>query len=761
MIAEGGQTCWRGGRAEGNPFFAGELLRTLEEKQALLLRATGWALGDLGEVGVPPLLRQVIDARVDRLGEPPRTLLPVAAVIGPLVPLAVWQVVAETDEATLLAVVEGAEVAGLVVETPDGAQVRFAHALIREALYEGVIPARRRVWHRRIAEALLGQPDPDPNAVAYHLRAAGDARASEWLVRAGERARRAYAWFTAAERFEAALALLEEHSTAGSERGWLLYRLAVVRRYSDPHRSLACFDEARQLAERGGEQSLAAYALFEHGMVRCFTGEIEHGMREMAVGADALEALPPTEQARVTALLAGLDDPPGFLRGTLVFWLAYTGAVVEARQMGEAMLARVPTYQPVKGAGGSSFADAHFGLMIAYAAPGQPAATRQMFARARNLYQAVDHFYLLGNLTHLALHWVTLPYAADNLRERQRLAAEAEQHYRRASGAALAAFPADFAWLPLLLLEGRWAEARALAEAARGTDAEVWIFALPAWLAHKQGNPALAWQLLRDWLPDREEIPVGAFAQFISLTQRLAATLALDTSDLSTARAWLVAHDRWLAWSGAVLWQAEGQLGWAAYYRAAGDRAAARAYADQALALATKPRQPLALLAVYHLLGELATADRNQAEAQAHLTEALVLADACAVPYERALCLLAQAELRATTGDRDGARMVLAEARGILDPLGAKPALARADALAARLAATPPTGQVTYPAGLSAREVEVLRLVAQGLSDAQVAERLFLSPRTVSTHLRAIYNKLGVDNRTAARFAAAHGLSRE
>jgi DNA-binding CsgD family transcriptional regulator/tetratricopeptide (TPR) repeat protein len=64
-----------------------------------------------------------------------------------------------------------------------------------------------------------------------------------------------------------------------------------------------------------------------------------------------------------------------------------------------------------------------------------------------------------------------------------------------------------------------------------------------------------------------------------------------------------------------------------------------------------------------------------------------------------------------------------------------------------------------YPAGLSAREVEVLRLVAQGLTDAQVAERLILSIHTVHAHLRSIYDKLEVSSRTAAsRFAVDHHL---
>jgi DNA-binding NarL/FixJ family response regulator len=64
-----------------------------------------------------------------------------------------------------------------------------------------------------------------------------------------------------------------------------------------------------------------------------------------------------------------------------------------------------------------------------------------------------------------------------------------------------------------------------------------------------------------------------------------------------------------------------------------------------------------------------------------------------------------------------------------------------------------------YPAGLTAREVEVLRLVAAGLTDAQVAEHLVISLRTVNSHLTSIYNKLGVSSRVAAtRFAVEHHL---
>jgi LuxR family maltose regulon positive regulatory protein len=65
-----------------------------------------------------------------------------------------------------------------------------------------------------------------------------------------------------------------------------------------------------------------------------------------------------------------------------------------------------------------------------------------------------------------------------------------------------------------------------------------------------------------------------------------------------------------------------------------------------------------------------------------------------------------------------------------------------------------------HPAGLTSREVEVLGLVAAGMTSAQIASELYLSPRTVETHITSIYHRLGVSSRSAAtRFALEHGLA--
>ena len=72
--------------------------------------------------------------------------------------------------------------------------------------------------------------------------------------------------------------------------------------------------------------------------------------------------------------------------------------------------------------------------------------------------------------------------------------------------------------------------------------------------------------------------------------------------------------------------------------------------------------------------------------------------------------------------------------------------------------ATPPTKSPTsYPAGLTAREVEVLRLVARGLTDAQVAEQLVISKSTANTHLTSIDGKIGVtSSRAVTRYTIEH-----
>ena len=452
-------------------------------------------------------------------------------------------------------------------------------------------------------------------------------------------------------------------------------------------------------------------------------------------------------------------------RGALVFWLAQVGRYAEAAAMGTSHLVEVEAVAQPDESVLSAAGDVQTTLGLVAAVLGRPEAAREAFARARLAHRAIDHHWNLAGDAGFELTTVNIPYRTNRLAERRQLWSEVEAALTRVAGVAPngeAIHPLQMShFLPVMLVDGVWPEVQALVDAVRAYASgwmEQFSVGVLGWLALHQGLPALARDLVREELPDGPATEPGGSLYLPTVTLiRVAAELALDNDDLPTARAWMVAHDRWLVWSGAVVGQAEGHLLWARCHQVGGEIAQARHRAELALQRATEPRQPLALLQAHRRLGEIDTAAGRIAEAESHLDEALALADACAAPYERALTLLARAEFRTTMDRTAEARAALEEARAICVPVNAALTLARVDALVSRLTAATPAGG--RPAGLSVRELEVLRLVADGLTDAEVGARLSISPRTVGQHLRSVYTKLGVPSRGAAtRFAVENGL---
>jgi len=752
-------------RAEGNPFFLGELLRALEEERTLSPTDDAWALGDLGQVRLPPLLRQVIDGRLARMGEEGQRLLAIAAVIGHEVPLDLWSSIAECDEGVLLALAERGLDARLLSEGAGGDRVRFAHALIREALYERLSALRRRHIHRRVGEVLAAGRNPDPDAVAFHFQQAEDDRALPWLLKAGYRAQAAYAWVTATARFEAALERMAAADASAMERGWLAIRASRLIQFADAAKARALADEAVALARIADDRALAAFARLQCGLLALFAGDVVHGIPEVEAGADVLAALDTTERAHFIAHTPGIGPasqlPDG--RGTVVMWRSYVGPFPEVRELGERLV-------PEEAVAGDevvrqSLKEGIWGLAMTYAALGMPNEATALFPIAHDASIRAEHHAVASLTLWLELELVVLPCRTENLAGRQRLAERSEAEWTRASGAVSGAIPPRFVRLSLLVLEGEWAEAERIASVVSGEAKGLIHYRMMALrhlatVTHLRGDAERSWWAVRKVLPMGSATAPGTVWPFdvVTAVHRIAAALALEEGDMPSARAWLEAHDRWLAWSGAVLGQSEGQLLWAQYHRAAGNPLLAHEHATQALTYASEPRQPLGLLAAHRLLGELETDAGRYEDAATHLTTSLALTDSCAAPYERVLTLLALAGFNATTDKQTEAVALLDEVRSLCTPLGAKPALTRADALAARLAEQK-EARPAYPAGLSAREVEVLRLVADGLTNAQVAERLFLSPHTINAHLTTIYAKLAVPSRAAAiRFALDHGL---
>jgi DNA-binding CsgD family transcriptional regulator len=768
--------------AEGNPLYAKELLRTLEEAGFLRQAGDFWELDEIDRVVLPPYLGQVIEGRVARLGEEMRQPLAMAAVIGQEVSLNLWSKVMGLDEAGLLPIIERAVEAHLLEAEFVGTRVRFAHALTREALYEGILPPRRRVWHRQVGEALVESDSPEPDAVAYHFQHAGECRASDWLVRAGERAQRAYAWLTASQRFASAADLLKDASGQERTRGWLLYRCGRLQRYSQPDTGIGDLVEAERLAHLVHDRSLAADARYSRGLLQCYADDFRLGLENLTAGVTALEALPTDESFPSGATSAWFADSlpakeiagnadfdsgaiqlsalgVNHRRGTLPWFYAAGGRLAEAQSIANNFLAQGARVPQAGELILSATGHAQQGLAIAHALLGRPDRARSAFAEARRLYGQLDHHAVIAFTLLSELEDIVLPYFPTNLTERRRLAVEAEEALERAGGALPADLSPRRAWLGVLFLEGRWAEAGAIA-ADTATHGNYYlrrqVQCVLAQLARSQDEPDHLRAHIRELLPEGAATEPGGcvFADGL-FCQRLAADLEIDEGNLAAALDWLTANDRWLAWNGSVFGRACNRNTWTRYYRALGDPARARGCAQEALRAASQPDQPLARITAHRLLGELAGSQWSD-EAEHHLTAALTLADACAAPYERALTLLALAELRAATNRVSEARDLLAEVRAICTPLGARQTLSRADAVEASISAPRPTA----PAGLTKREVEVLALVAGSLTNAEVAARLSISERTVGQHLRTIYTKLDVTSRVGAtRYAIAHNLA--
>ena len=285
--------------ADGNPLFATELLRALEEDQLLSPSGDGWRLDTIDRLLVPALLNQVIDARVDRLGEETRRLLSLASVIGQDVPLDLWAEIGDLDEEALIEHTERALDAHLMEFDRDDRLIRFVHALTRAALYTNIVPPRRRLWHRRVANALIDRPHSEPDVIAHHLQAAGDERASEWLIRAGERAQRAYAWLTAAERFQSAAAALAGLPGEEENQGWLLYRAARLLRLAQPADGIKLLEDAERLGIKAANPLLVAEAQYSRGLLLIYTGVTDGGYAAMSAGVELMESL--TDSGRIAA----------------------------------------------------------------------------------------------------------------------------------------------------------------------------------------------------------------------------------------------------------------------------------------------------------------------------------------------------------------------------------------------------------------------------------------------------------------------------
>jgi DNA-binding CsgD family transcriptional regulator len=185
---------------------------------------------------------------------------------------------------------------------------------------------------------------------------------------------------------------------------------------------------------------------------------------------------------------------------------------------------------------------------------------------------------------------------------------------------------------------------------------------------------------------------------------------------------------------------------------AAGDVAEARLAADELTAATAAGGMPLMQAVTMRAEGSVRLEEGDARGALVQLRKAWAIWEELDVPYEAARCRVLAARAWLKLGDEISAFMDLEAARAVFVELGAVPDLLRVDGLtrgAHETAATP----------LTAREIEVVRLVAEGKTNRTIAGQLYLSEKTVDRHLSNVFAKLGVSSRAAATaYAYEHAL---
>jgi DNA-binding CsgD family transcriptional regulator/tetratricopeptide (TPR) repeat protein len=749
-------------RSEGNPFFAEELV------------AAGATRRD---VALPEALADVLRDRVEALPDLAQEVLKVAAVAGRRVSHQLLVAAAGLPETKVEAGLHEAIAAQVLVADPATESYRFRHALLQEVVYGDLLPGERTRLHATYARLLAGAGEQEPERgvaaeLAYHALASHDLPgALAALLRASAEATAMSAPAEAARHLEQALELWDQvpdaAEVAGTDRVELLLRAAEAANHSGEFRhatkltreAIAAVDPASDpLRAAVGRDRLSEFLLDYH------SGDEAHG--EMLTAArhavELVPAEPPTAlRARVTGQLGRVlahvhlhDEAQRWCDEALAVARKVGSVVEEARAL---LVCAVLAFRHDE-------IERARALLDEASARAATACDRMVELRA--LYYRGQLEYDTGNLAAAAEAF-------------GQAVAHAERNGLRWSG-----FGADAAVLRCLACYavGDWDQAERLSVTVDDrSPAAGGLSAAALMVEVSRGSPAAheRFARLRAFFDDRWVAYLAAGA---------GADLALWDGNLDEARGLIrfclasvpVSDDPWALSAirpAALGIAAEAERAMQA--RIAGDQAAVaeatkvgEALLERARAAERKARA-LGLQVGPEAAAWLARAEaewtRLEGRADPARWAAAVDAFAFGHVYEEARCRWRLAEALLAEGHREEAEGQARAAWRVATRLGAAPLRVALVALARRGRLDLGDGATTVAeedpaagalAALTPRELEVLRLVAAGRSNQQIADALFISRKTASVHVSNILGKLDVRTRLEAA-ALAHRLGLE
>jgi DNA-binding NarL/FixJ family response regulator/tetratricopeptide (TPR) repeat protein len=740
-------------RSEGNAFFAEELVAASAE----------------GDGPLPSTLRDVLTLRLEALSDDARTVLCAAAVAGRRSSHRLLSAAAGLSEDALLEALREAVAHHVLVLDDDG--YSFRHALLQEATYADLLPGERTALHLRLAEALSTDPTLADGAaaaeLAQHWRAAhrlADALAA--FVRAGIDAERASAFAEAGGHFESALEiwdLVEDApQRAGLTEGQVVARAAEARhRAGDHHRAVALGHTAIELADRDGDVTAQALARERLGRYLWLSGDSDRSLAAYREAVRILPAEPPTAaRARVLGALGQIL----MLRGPSEEARACCEQAIEiARAVGDRLI--------------EGHALNSLGVMMA--SNGDWTNGEQSIREAMRIAEELESFDdTLRAVVNLS----------DCVDQRGRMAEAAEmalEGARRAESWGLLNYAgfldADAGWR--LARIGALDEAEAIAERRLASRlagvAEITMRGTVGHLALRRGRLDEAEAHF-----GRAEDALGASSDSMWLGNRVDGQVELALWRSEPDRAWelatrvleLIVEHEYLFYSVrlyASAARAAAELVQRA--RTLGDDAGAEGVLRDARGIHARLRELMAPERWVEgpppeVLGHeaLCAAELSRAEGASSpdaWDAAAARFSGLGMPFELAYARSRQAEaIVLAAGDRSAAAAALREAARLAGDLRAEVLAAEIEGLARR--ARIALGDVPAPAaadteldalGLTERERAVLELVADGRTNREIGEALFMAEKTASVHVSRILAKLGVRSRVEAA-TAAHRL---
>jgi DNA-binding NarL/FixJ family response regulator len=703
----------------GNPFFLTELCSEIASR--------GGNAALTPQHGVPASIGDAIARRLAGLGSTVRELIEQAAVLGQTFDLPALVATSESDLAATLAAVDSAEAVGLIraVRDSDG-EYSFVHTLTRETVVDRMAASRLRIMHARAARALEGRSDPSvvPRLANHYLLAqvlGYHEQALRYAEKAARMAEQSLAFEEAAMWFERAASLPE---LGLSERARLNFGAAAN------HLRAGDFARARAIYGR--------LTAMDDPLVRL----------DAAVGYEDANWRPGLADSTAADLLAPALDSCGlntndirYVRalGSFGRALAFAGEPDRAREIGSRAIDLARTTNDPAAIMHNLTTSLWHGLTPEMSQIQlERSVELSRIALSRRDYEALNFAaYFRVMVSYLAGRPDDLAAATADLR---RSVEACGQHFNRYFEACvaggLAYLRGDFA------AAERWADTALRTGDSLGTERTEGSYGVQMFMIRRETGALQRFRAFIDgsetftgrWVP-------GLLALYTELGIERGMVRALNHLLIGN----FVDRTADTQWPMELIFMLEAAL-------ALDNREAVHRLHPFIAAYAGKNVVAGQFVALFgsadRYLGRIAALTGDALAAEHHFGIALEMDQRIGSVIHVAETLARHALSATSCGRTEHARRLAEQAHDIAAPIGQTRALDLVDTLLT-------TGQD----GLTKREVEVLRLLAAGLSNRAIGERLCITPNTAANHVRSILLKTGAANRTqAAMYAADHEL---